>query len=129
VQKIINNVLEANLTNNDHPKRAATIAPLKAALSDQILIPKDRTWTARHRTDRAAIFRVSGSKISNAVALIGLVAGDLGVTVLAAEDSVVTAPSVAALAVAIASALEDSAAAAALADSAVAAGSGAGGDN
>jgi hypothetical protein len=110
VQKIINNVLEANLTNNDHPKRAATIAPLKAALSDQILIPKDRTWTARHRTDRAAIFRVSGSKISNAVALIGLVAENFGVTVLAVED----------LAAGIVSAV------AALADSA---GSGADGNN
>src|SRR5437867_7340295 len=60
------------------PVKAATIVQVKAALTDQILIRKGKIWIAKLRIDPVAIFRASGSKISNAAALI----------VLAAEASV-----------------------------------------
>ena len=87
-------------------KRAAPIALLKAALSVPVAAITDpvaevglRTWIARLRTDRVAIFRASVSKTSNAAVVV--------------ED----------LAAVIASAaVADSAEGAALVDSAVAAG-------
>jgi hypothetical protein len=94
--------------------------PVKAALADQILIHNDKIWTARPRIDRVVIFQASAPRISNAAALIALVAaGDLAAIASAAAEGLVEATALAAedLAV-IASAVEDSVAAA-LADSAV----------
>ena len=58
-------------------KRAAPIALLKAALSVPVAAITDpvaevglRTWIARLRTDRVAIFPVNGSKIPNAVVVV-----------------------------------------------------------
>lgn len=91
----------------------AMIDPTEAAPSDLAVKVVSAMWTARLRTDLAAIFRTSVSKISSAVASIGPMAGDLAVTVLAAEDSA---------AVAIALVVAASAAGAALAVSAAAEG-------
>ena len=76
-----------------------------AALTDPVAEVGLRTWIARLRTDRVAIFRASVSRTFNAAAEAS------GVTGLAVED----------LAAAIVSAVEDSVAAAS-ADSAVAVG-------
>ena len=73
-------------------KRAAPIALLKAALSVPVAAITDpvaevglRTWIARLRTDRVAIFRASVSKTSNAVVVVEDLAAviDLGVAGLA----------------------------------------------
>ena len=89
--------------------KAALSVPV-AAITDPVVALEaevgPRTWIARLRTGRVAIFPTSGSKISNAVA-----AEISEVTVLAVED----------LAEVIASAVEDSVAAAS-ADSAAAVG-------
>ena len=118
MRKIISNELEANLTNNDHhPKRAATIAPLKAALIAPVAASTDLAvevapaiWTVRLRTDRVAIFRASGSRTFNAAPTAAL-----GVTGLAVViDSVVAAADLEVIAL-----VEVALAEAALADSAV----------
>src|SRR5262249_48587257 len=80
---------EANPISNDHPpERAAPIALLKAALSVPVAASTDlaaevglRTWIARLRTDRVAIFPVSASQTSNAAAVIDL--GVVGLAVIA----------------------------------------------
>ena len=103
-------MLEANLTNSErHLKRVATIVPARAARSAQISTLKGRTWIAKLKTDRVAIFRASASKTSNMAAVEEASA----VTVLAVED-------LAALVIALAE--EASVAVVALAGSAVAAG-------
>src|SRR5262245_58354645 len=94
-------------------------------------------WTARLRTDHVAIFRVSASKISNAVMAaaasgVTVVVEDLaGVIVLAVavalEDSAVAIASVAVAAIALA--VAPSVAEAALADSAAVAALAADGNN
>jgi len=98
-------------------KRAAPIALLKAALSVPVAAITDpvaevglRTWIARLRTDRVAIFRASVSKTSNAAAVV--------------EDlaAVIASAAVADLAAGIVSVVVGLVAAAALADSAVAGG-------
>jgi hypothetical protein len=73
----------------------------KAAPIDQILTRKGKTWTARLRTGRVAIFQVSVSKVFKAGALIdsaavvdlaavivSVVAVDLAVVVGGLADSV-----------------------------------------
>jgi len=91
-------------------KAAVTIDPVKLALSVPVAASTDlaaevglRTWIARLRTDRVAIFPVSVSKISNAAA-----AEASGVIVLAVAAVIALAVAVASVAVV---ALEDSAAA------------------
>ena len=73
-------------------KRAAPIALLKAALSVPVAAITDpvaevglRTWIARLRTDRVAIFRASVSKTSNAAVVVEDLEAviDLGVAGLA----------------------------------------------
>ena len=96
-------------------KRAAPIALLKAALSVPVAAITDpvaevglRTWIARLRTDRVAIFRASVSKTSNAAGVVedlAAVIASAAVADSAAIDLGVEADSVAA-------ALADSAAAA-----------------
>jgi hypothetical protein len=115
---VVSSEREPKVISSEDPQRATPSVRAKAASTDQVeavsiapAVEADLViWTARLRIDHVVIFQASDSKVFKAAALI----------VLAAEDSVVTARSVAeaALAVAIASALEDSAAAAALADSA-----------
>ena len=62
-------------------RAAVTTDPVKAAPSVPVAASTDlvvglaeevglRTWTARLRTDRVAIFRASGSKTSNAAAVV-----------------------------------------------------------
>jgi hypothetical protein len=84
------------------------------ASTDPMVVVGLRTWIARLRTDHAAISRVNGSKISNAVAAasgVTVVVEDLAEeTVLAVGDSVAVIALVAADLVAEA-ALADSAAA------------------
>jgi len=127
-QKIISKRPEANLIssdhlNRDHRKRAARTVLPKAALIVPVAASTDLAvaveavpaiWIVRLRTDHAAIFRVSVSRVFKAGAA----------TALAAEaDSVVIVSVVAAdSAAVIASAVEHSAAVAASADSAAAAG-------
>lgn len=87
-----------------------------AASIDLVLEAGPAIWTARHRIDRVAIFRDSGSRVSNAAVVeisVGIVlAMEASVaTVLAEED--LAAP-------VIASAVEHSAAVAVLVDSAAA---------
>ena len=126
MQKIISNGREANLISNEHRKEAATIIPVRPALSvpvaasiDLVLEAGPAIWTARHRIDRVAIFRASGSRVSNAAAVVEI----LVVIVLAVEASVVTVLAVEdSAAVAIALVVAASAAGAALAVSAAAAG-------
>ena len=112
-QRIISKRPEANpISNEHHPKRAAPIVLLKAALIVPVAASTDLAvaveavptiWIVRLRIDRVAIFRVSVSRVFKAGAA----------TALAAEaDS----------AAVIASAVEHSAAVAASADSAAAAG-------
>ena len=86
-------------------KRAAPIALLKAALSVPVAAITDpvaevglRTWIARLRTDRVAIFRASVSKTSNAAvvvedleAVIALVAAADSAAVIDLVDSAVAA--------------------------------------
>ena len=92
-------------------KRAAPIALLKAALSVPVAAITDpvaevglRTWIARLRTDRVAIFRASVSKTSNAAVVV--------------EDLAAVADSAAVIDLGVAGLAEG----AALVDSAVAAG-------
>lgn len=96
-------------------KRAAPIALLKAALSVPVAAITDpvaevglRTWIARLRTDRVAIFRASVSKTSNAAVVV--------------EDLAAVIASAAAVASVAVIALADSAAVAAAALAGVAAG-------
>jgi hypothetical protein len=77
---------------------AASIDPEGVAPTDQILVLKDKIWTARRRTVRAVDSRASGPRIFNAAVLIAPVAAeDSAVEALAAiasvevEDSVVAA--------------------------------------
>src|SRR5262245_59153502 len=103
------------------------MGPVKAALTDQILIHNDRIWTARPRIDHVAIFQVSAPRISNAAALIALVAaGDLAAAIASAaaalaDSEVIASVAAAASVVAIASAVEDLVAAASAASAAGAA--------
>jgi hypothetical protein len=105
-QRIINNEREANLINNGHPKRAtitipmripllvpvAMIDPVEAAPRDQISTLKGKTWIARLRTDRVAIFQASASKAFKAAASIVLAAEEVsGVTASAAAEDLVVA--------------------------------------
>ena len=101
-------------------KRAAPIALLKAvrsvpvaALTDPVAEVGLRTWIARLRTDRVAIFRASVSKTSNAAVVVEDLAAVIASA--AAADS-------AAVIVSVVAALAGLVAAAALVDSAVAAG-------
>ncbi len=101
-------------------KRAAPIALLKAALSVPVAAITDpvaevglRTWIARLRTDRVAIFRASVSKTSNAAVVVE----DLAAVIASAA----VADSAAGI-VSVVAALVGLVAAAALVDSAVAAG-------
>ena len=105
-------------------KRAAPIALLKAALSVPVAAITDpvaevglRTWIARLRTDRVAIFRASVSKTSNAVVVV--------VDLAAVIASAAVADSAAVIDLGVAGLAEG----AALVDSAVAAGSEAGAEN
>jgi len=84
---------------------------VKAARADQILIRKDKIWTAKRKTDHEAIFRVSASRMLSVAGLIGLVAaGDLAVVIasVAAVDSAAIVS--VAVAVAVAADLADLAA-------------------
>jgi hypothetical protein len=67
-------VRAANLISNDPLERTATIVRARAALSDQILSLKDKTWIARLKTGREATFPTSVSRTFNAAALTALVA-------------------------------------------------------
>ena len=75
-------------------KRAAPIALLKAALSVPVAAITDpvaevglRTWIARLRTDRVAIFRASVSKTSNAAVVVEDLAAVIASAAAAVEDS------------------------------------------
>ena len=122
MRKTVSNEREANLINNGHPKRAATIVPVRTPL----LIPvKEATtalavkvvpeiWIAKLRTDRVAIFRTSVSRISNAAASIAPAVAEVSAAVIAlgvedlgevtasvaAEDSVAVVAALAGLAAA-----------------------------
>jgi hypothetical protein len=74
-----NNERAANLISNGRLRRAATIVPARATLSDRILILKGKTWTDRLKTDREATFPASASRIFNVAALVDLVGADLAV--------------------------------------------------
>lgn len=108
MRKIISNEPEANRISNGHHqkitaltdllKAAVTITPVKPALSvpaaattDQVAEVALRTWIARLRTVRVAIFLISASKTSNvraeaadSAAIVLVVAAVID---LAAEDS------------------------------------------
>jgi hypothetical protein len=72
------------------PQPAVPTGPVKAALTDQILIRNDKIWTARPRIDHVVIFQASAPRISNAVALIALVAAvDLAAIASAAAEGLV----------------------------------------
>ena len=93
----------------------------KAVSTDQVLVLKHKIWTVRLRIGRVAIFQASVPRISNAAALIALVAvGDL-----AAIASAVAAG----LAAVIASGAVEDSVAAALVDSVAAALAGSGADD
>ena len=82
---------------------------MKAARTDQILIRKDKIWTAKRRTDHEAIFRVSASRMLSVAGLIGLVAaGDLAVVI--ASVAAVDSAAIVSVAVAVAADLADLAA-------------------
>ena len=114
-QKIASNGQRTRVISNGHPRRAAPIdpvraaitGPVKAVLTDQILIRKGKIWTVRPRTGHVVIFQASAPKASRA-------AGSIAPVAAAVIDSVAVA----------------SVAEAALADLAAAAvGSGADGNN
>ncbi len=98
-------------------KRAAPIALLKAALSVPVAAITDpvaevglRTWIARLRTDRVAIFRASVSKTSNAAVVVEDLAAVIASAAVADSAAVI---------VSVVAALVGLVAVAALADSAV----------
>ena len=83
-QKIASNGQRTRVISNGHPRRAAPIdpvraaitGPVKAVLTDQILIRKGKIWTVRPRTGHVAIFQASARKASRAEALIAPVAAE-----------------------------------------------------
>lgn len=69
----------------------ATIAgPVKAALTDQILIRKGKIWIERRKIGHVVIFQASVSRIFNAAALAAAIAsvaaGDLAVVIASAAE-------------------------------------------
>ena len=73
--------------------RAVPTDPVKAVLTDQILIRKGKTWTVRPRIDHVVIFQASAPRASRAAALIAPVAAEDLVVIASAAvvDSVVAA--------------------------------------
>ena len=98
---------------------AAIAGPVKAALTDQILIRKGRIWIERLKIDHEAIFRVSAPRIFNAAAdlavAIASVAGEVdseatGLVAAAALAVVIASAAAAIVLAAVAADLADSAA-------------------
>jgi len=100
-QKIASNGQRTRVISNGHPRRAAPIdpvraaitGPVKAVLTDQILIRKGKIWTVRPRTGHVVIFQASAPRASRAAALIAPVAAEDLVVIASAAvvDSVVAA--------------------------------------
>lgn len=101
----------------------ATIAgPVKAALTDQILIRKGKIWIERRKIGHVVIFQASVSRIFNAAALAAAIAsvaaGDLAVVIASAAEGDFLAEVIASLVAADSAAIVLAAVAADLADSA-----------
>ena len=83
-QKIASNGQRTRVISNGHPRRAAPIDPVRAAitgpvkvvLTDQILIRKGKIWTVRPRTGHVVIFQASAPKASRAAGSIAPVAAE-----------------------------------------------------
>jgi hypothetical protein len=132
-QKIASNGREVKAISNAHPRRAvptilvqvATVDPVRAAPTDQVLILK--IWTARPRIDHVATFQASAFKALKVADLIAVpVAGSAviapAVAAAASEDSEEIALAAEDLAAAVIDSVAvPSVAAAVLADSAAAA--------
>ena len=92
-QKIASNGQRTRVISNGHPRRAAPIdpvraaitGPVKAVLTDQILIRKGKIWTVRPRTGHVVIFQASAPKASRAAASI-VVAMARSVVAAASEE-------------------------------------------
>src|SRR5437588_3449040 len=77
-QKIASNGQRTRVISNGHPRRAAPIdpvraaitGPVKAVLTDQILIRKGKIWTVRPRTGHVVILQASPPKASTAASMI-----------------------------------------------------------
>ena len=97
-QKIASNGQRTRVISNGHPRRAAPIdpvraaitGPVKAVLTDQILIRKGKIWTASPRIDHVVIFQASAPKASRAAGSIAPVAAeDLADSVVIASAAAV----------------------------------------
>src|SRR5438552_17896581 len=94
-QKIASNGQRTRVISNGHPRRAAPIdpvraaitGPVKAVLTDQILIRKGKIWTVRPRTGHVVIFQASAPKASRAEALIAVAGLVAAASVAAALDA------------------------------------------
>ena len=92
-QKIASNGQRTRVISNGHSRRAAPIdpvraaitGPVKAVLTDQILIRKGKIWTVRPRTGHVVIFQASAPKASRAAASI-VVAMARSVVAAASEE-------------------------------------------